>query len=100
MSGAGLQQIFMSGDISRQNRHLGANLQIMGAEMRAGRSAWQIGWDWAISLAAMLGHSVELGADLKVLCAPSAMICATAGCCGLGRAANQLPAVPQLTVLK
>jgi hypothetical protein len=34
MSGAGLT--FMSGDISRQNRHLGANLQIMGAEMRAG----------------------------------------------------------------
>src|SRR5262249_57332168 len=28
----------ISGEIRRQNRHLGTNLQIMGAEMRAGRS--------------------------------------------------------------
>ena len=50
-------------DIGRQNRHLGANLQIMGAEMRAGRSTWQT-WR-GMPLAAMLGQSVELGADVK-----------------------------------
>jgi len=62
----------ISGDISRQNRHLGANLQIMGAEMRAGRStidalaslADRLGLDEARSLAAMLRQSIELGTDV------------------------------------
>src|SRR4029078_10392885 len=50
----------ISGDIGRQNRHLGGNLQIMGAEMRAGRStidaltslAHRLGLDEGRSLAA------------------------------------------------
>ena len=62
----------ISGDIGRQNRHLGANLQIMGAEMRAGRStidalaslADRLGLDEARSLAAMLRQSIELGPDV------------------------------------
>jgi tight adherence protein C len=62
----------ISGDISRHNRHLGANLQIMGAEMRAGRStidalaslADRLGLDEARSLAAMLRQSIELGTDV------------------------------------
>jgi tight adherence protein C len=62
----------ISGEISRQNRHLGANLQIMGAEMRAGRStidalaslADRLGLDEARSLAAMLRQSIELGTDV------------------------------------
>src|SRR5262245_61625900 len=62
----------ISGQISRQNRHLGANLQIMGAEMRAGRStidalaslADRLGLDEARSLAAMLRQSIELGTDV------------------------------------
>jgi tight adherence protein C len=62
----------ISGDISRQNRHLGANLQIMGAEMRAGRStidaltslADRLGLDEGRSLAAMLRQSIELGTDV------------------------------------
>jgi tight adherence protein C len=67
---AALERI--SGEISRQNRHLGANLQIMGAEMRAGRStidalaslADRLGLDEARSLAAMLRQSIELGTDV------------------------------------
>ena len=62
----------ISGDIGRQNRHLGANLQIMGAEMRAGRStidaltslADRLGLDEGRSLAAMLRQSIELGTDV------------------------------------
>jgi len=62
----------ISGEIGRQNRHLGANLQIMGAEMRAGRStidalaslADRLGLDEARSLAAMLRQSIELGTDV------------------------------------
>jgi tight adherence protein C len=67
---AGLDRI--SGEITRQNRHLGTNLQIMGAEMRAGRStidalaslADRLGLDEARSLAAMLRQSIELGTDV------------------------------------
>jgi tight adherence protein C len=67
---AALERI--SGEISRQNRQLGANLQIMGAEMRAGRStidalaslADRLGLDEARSLAAMLRQSIELGTDV------------------------------------
>ncbi len=62
----------ISGEISQQNRYLGANLQIMGAETRAGRStidaltslADRIGLDEARSLAAMLRQSIELGTDV------------------------------------
>jgi tight adherence protein C len=62
----------ISGEIRRQNRHLGTNLQIMGAEMRAGRStidalaslADRLGLDEARSLAAMLRQSIELGTDV------------------------------------
>jgi tight adherence protein C len=62
----------ISGEIGRQNRHLGANLQIMGAEMRAGRStidalasfADRLGLEEARSLAAMLRQSIELGTDV------------------------------------
>jgi tight adherence protein C len=67
---AGLDRI--SGEITRQNRHLGANLQIMGAERRAGRTtidalaslADRLGLDEARSLSAMLRQSIELGTDI------------------------------------
>jgi tight adherence protein C len=62
----------ISGEITRQNRHLGTNLHIMRAEMRAGRStidaltsiADRLGLDEARSLAAMLRQSIELGTDV------------------------------------
>ena len=62
----------VSGEITRQNRYLGANLQILGAERRAGRStidalaslADRLGLDEARSLTAMLRQSIELGTDV------------------------------------
>jgi tight adherence protein C len=62
----------VSGEITQQNRHLGANLQLMGAETRAGRStidalaslADRLGLDEARSLTAMLRQSIELGTDV------------------------------------
>ena len=62
----------ISGEITQQNRHLGANLQILGAERRAGRStidalaslADRLGLDEARSLTAMLRQSIELGTDV------------------------------------
>jgi tight adherence protein C len=62
----------ISGEIARQNRYLGSNLQIMGAETRAGRStidalaslADRIGLDEAHSLVAILRQSIELGTDV------------------------------------
>jgi len=62
----------ISGEMTRQNRHLGINLALMGAEMRAGRStidalgslAERISIDEARSLVAMLRQSVELGTDV------------------------------------
>jgi tight adherence protein C len=62
----------ISGEVTRQNRYLGANLQILGAERRAGRStidalaslADRLGLDEARSLAAMLRQSIELGTDV------------------------------------
>jgi tight adherence protein C len=62
----------VSGEITRQNRHLGANLQILGAERRVGRStidalaslADRLGLDEARSLTAMLRQSIELGTDV------------------------------------
>src|SRR5215510_4694088 len=62
----------ISGQISRQNRHLGANLQIMGAEMRAGliifealaSPAFPLVPHTARSLTSMLRQSIELGTDV------------------------------------
>jgi tight adherence protein C len=62
----------ISGEIMRQNRHLGANLLILGAEARAGRStidalasfADRVGLDEARSFVAMLRQSIELGTDV------------------------------------
>src|SRR5437588_8128324 len=62
----------ISGEIRRQNRYLGTNLRILGAERRAGRStidalaslADRLGLDEARSLAAMLRQSIELGTDV------------------------------------
>ena len=62
----------ISGEITRQNRHLGINLALMGVERRAGRStivalgslADRISIDEARSLVAMLRQSIELGTDV------------------------------------
>jgi tight adherence protein C len=62
----------ISGQITRQDHHLGINLALMGAERRAGRStidalgslADRIGIDAARSLVAMLRQSIELGTDV------------------------------------
>jgi tight adherence protein C len=62
----------ISSEMLRQNRQLGTNLMLLGAEMRAGRSmvdglaslADRLGLDEARSLVAMLRQSVELGSDL------------------------------------
>ena len=58
--------------ILNQDRHLGNNLMMLGAEMRAGRStvdaldsfADRLGLDEARSLVAMLRQSLELGTDV------------------------------------
>jgi tight adherence protein C len=60
--------------LSKQNRALGHNIELMGAEMRAGRSsvdalaafADRLGLDEAASFVAVLQHSVELGGDVAV----------------------------------
>jgi tight adherence protein C len=62
----------ISGEIMRQNRHLGTNLLLLGAETRAGRSlidalasfAERLGLDEARSFVAMLRQSIELGTDV------------------------------------
>ena len=58
--------------IAKRNRSLGRNIDLMGAEMRAGRStvealnsfADRLGLDEAASFVAVLRHSVELGGDI------------------------------------
>ena len=58
--------------LSRKSRALGRNIELMGAEMRAGRSsvdalasfADRLGLDEAASFVAVLRHSVELGGDV------------------------------------
>jgi tight adherence protein C len=58
--------------IGRVNRYLGTNLELMGAEMRAGRStidalsslADRLGLDEAHSMVAILRQSIELGTDV------------------------------------
>jgi tight adherence protein C len=60
------------GQLEKQSRALGANLLMMGAEMRAGRStieglnslADRLALDEASSFVAVLRHSVELGGDV------------------------------------
>jgi len=62
----------ISGEIARQNRYLGTNLLIAGAEQRAGRSmvdalgslADRMGLDEAHSLVAIMRQSIELGTDV------------------------------------
>jgi tight adherence protein C len=62
----------ISGEITRQNRHLGINLLILGSEARTGRStidalasfADRVGLDEARSFVAMLRQSIELGTDV------------------------------------
>jgi tight adherence protein C len=62
----------ISGQIAREDSHLGMNLALMGAEMRAGRStidalgslADRVGIIEARSLVAMLRQSIELGTDV------------------------------------
>lgn len=59
-------------EIAKQCRELGANLDLMGAEMRAGRStiealgsfAGRLGLDEAGSFVTMLRQSLELGSDI------------------------------------
>ena len=58
--------------LSKRSRALGRNIELMGAEMRAGRSsvdalasfADRLGLDEASSFVAVLRHSVELGGDV------------------------------------
>jgi tight adherence protein C len=58
--------------LSKRTRALGYNIELMGAEMRAGRSsvealgafADRLGLDEAASFVAVLRHSVELGGDV------------------------------------
>jgi tight adherence protein C len=58
--------------LSKRSRALGYNIELMGAEMRAGRSsvdalgafADRLGLDEAASFVAVLRHSVELGGDV------------------------------------
>jgi tight adherence protein C len=62
----------ITGEISKRSRELGMHLEIMGAEMRAGRStvealeslADRVGLDEAGSFVAMLRQSIELGSDI------------------------------------
>ena len=73
-AGLSLEAAFdrITGEIGRMNRYLGTNLQLMGAEMRAGRStidalaslADRLGLDEAHSLVAILRQSIELGTDV------------------------------------
>jgi tight adherence protein C len=62
----------VSQEIGRQDRYLGTNLQLLGAETRAGRStidalaslADRLGLDEAHSLVAIMRQSIELGTDV------------------------------------
>jgi tight adherence protein C len=73
-AGLGLEAAFdrVRGEMFKQSRELGNNLQMMGAEMRAGRStaealdsfADRLGLDEAGSLKTILRQSLELGSDI------------------------------------
>ena len=73
-AGLSLEAAFdrVRGEIFKQSRELGTNLEMMGAEMRAGRSttealesfAERLGLDEAASFNTMLRQSLELGSDI------------------------------------
>jgi tight adherence protein C len=73
-SGLSIEASFerIRGQMTKQHRPLGMNLEMMGAEMRAGRStiealhslADRLGLDEASAFVAVLRHSVELGGDV------------------------------------
>jgi tight adherence protein C len=73
-AGLSLEAAFdrVRGHIIKEHRALGMNLEMMGAEMRAGRSsiealnslADRLGLDEASALVAVLRHSIELGGDV------------------------------------
>ncbi len=73
-AGLSLEAAFtrVTGQVLRQNRELGMHLEMMGAEMRAGRSLIQalesladrLGLDEAISLTTMMRQSIEFGSDV------------------------------------
>jgi tight adherence protein C len=73
-AGLSLEAAFdrVRGQIAKQNPALGTNLEMLGAEMRAGRGtieglnslADRMGLDEAASFVAMLRQSVELGGDI------------------------------------
>ncbi|HKS84536.1 MAG TPA: type II secretion system F family protein [Pseudolabrys sp.] len=73
-AGLGVEAAFtrVTGQILRQNWELGMNLELMGAEIRAGRSLIQalqslsdrLGLDEAASLTTMLRQSIEFGSDV------------------------------------
>ena len=75
--------------LSKRSRALGHNIELMGAEMRAGRSsvdalgafADRLGLDEAASFVAVLRHSVELGGDVATTLGNSAKTCAPSECC-------------------
>jgi tight adherence protein C len=62
----------VKGQMIKQHRALGMNLEMMGAEMRAGRSSLEalnsladrLALDEATALVAVLRHSIELGGDV------------------------------------
>lgn len=73
-AGLSLEAAFerVRGEVFKQSRTLGNNLELMGAEMRAGRStiealdsfADRLGLDEAASFNTMLRQSLELGSDI------------------------------------
>jgi len=73
-AGLSLETAFtrITGQMVKQNRELGMNLEMMGAEIRAGRSMIQalesltdrLGLDEAASLTTMLRQSIEFGSDV------------------------------------
>jgi tight adherence protein C len=73
-AGLSLEAAFerVRGEVFKQSRELGSNLEMMGAEMRAGRStiealdsfADRLGLDEAASFNTMLRQSLELGSDI------------------------------------
>src|SRR5207249_10990211 len=74
VAGLSLEAAFerVRGEVFKQSRELGNNLDMMGAEMRAGRStiealesfADRLGLDEAASFNTMLRQSLELGSDI------------------------------------
>jgi tight adherence protein C len=73
-AGLSLEAAFdrVTGEMSKRSRELGMHLEMMGAEIRAGRStvealdalADRLGLDEAGSFVAMLRQSIELGSDI------------------------------------